>query len=101
MNTDDSRIIARFQRLTTGLLAEKRLGRWRPELIDELYRTSLELEQRGLKKSPQYRNVILRADQQAWWLVGLARLSSPDLPPPGSSKEIERIATLSAHQKAA
>jgi hypothetical protein len=27
-----------------------------PELIDELYRTSLELEQRDLKKSPEYRN---------------------------------------------
>jgi hypothetical protein len=97
---DDSRIIARFQSLITGLMAAKRLGQSRSELADALYRTWLELEQRGLKKSPQYRNVMLRADQQAWWLVGLARLSSPDLPPPGSSKEIERIATLSAHQKA-
>ena len=50
MNTDDSRLIARFQRLTTELLAQKRLGQWHPELVDELYRTSLELEQRRLKK---------------------------------------------------
>ncbi len=67
MNMDDSRIIARFQCLTTGLMAEKRLGEWRPELGDELYRTALELEQRGLKKSGEYRNVMLRADLQAWW----------------------------------
>jgi hypothetical protein len=93
MNIDDSRIIARFQRLLTGSLAAKRLGQWHPELIDELYRTSLDLDQRGLKKSPEYRNVMLRADQQAEWLAGLARLSSPD--------PLECIATLSDHQKAA
>jgi len=29
---DDSRIIARFQSLTTGLMAAKRLGESRPEL---------------------------------------------------------------------
>ena len=50
MNTDDSRIIARFQRLTTELLDQKRLGEWHPELVDELYRTSLEIEERGLKE---------------------------------------------------
>jgi hypothetical protein len=60
MNTDDSRLIARFQRLTTELLAQKRLGQWHPELVDELYRTSLELEQRRLKKSPEYRNAMSR-----------------------------------------
>jgi hypothetical protein len=48
-------------------MAAKRLGEWRPELADELYRTALELEQRGLKKSREYRNVMLRADLQAWW----------------------------------
>ena len=75
MNVDDSRIIARFQSLLTESLAAKRLGQPRPELIDELYRTSLELEQRDLKKSPEYRNVMLTADQRAEWLAGLARLS--------------------------
>jgi hypothetical protein len=74
MNIDDGRIIARFQCLTTGLLVVKRLGQWRPELIEELYRTSLELEQRGLKKSREYRNVMLRADRHAGWLAELARL---------------------------
>ena len=75
MNTDDSRVIARFQRLTTELLAQKRLGQWRPELVDELYRTSLELEQRGLKKSPEYRNAMSRVHQQASWLAECSRLS--------------------------
>jgi hypothetical protein len=101
MNMDDSRIIARFQCLTTELMAAKRLGQWRPELADELYRTWLELQQRGLKKTPEYRKVMLRADRQAWWLAGLARLSSPDSAQPLSSKGIDRIATLSARQKAA
>ena len=77
----------------TGSLAAKRLGQWCPELADELYRTALELEQRGLKKSPEYRNVMLRADQPAYWLAGLGRLSSPDPAPPLSSKETERTAT--------
>src|SRR5262252_9401273 len=85
MNTDDSRVIARFQRLTTELLAQKRLGQWHPELVDELYRTSLELEQRGLKKSPEYRNALLRADQHAWRLVECARLSGSDAPAPSAS----------------
>jgi hypothetical protein len=66
MTMDDSRIIARFPCLTTGFMAAKRLGEWRPELADELYRTALVLEQRGLKKSREYRNVMLRADLQAW-----------------------------------
>jgi len=75
MNSDDSRLIARFQRLTTELLAQKRLGQWHPELVDELYRTSLELEQRGLKKSPEYRNAMSRVHQQASWLAECSRLS--------------------------
>src|SRR6516164_6815329 len=37
MESDDGRLIARFQRLTTELLAQKRLGQWHPELVDELY----------------------------------------------------------------
>jgi hypothetical protein len=85
MDPEDSRIIARFQRLTTELLAEKRLGQWHPELVDELYRTSLELEERGLKKSPEYRNALLRADQHAWRLVECARLSGLDSPAPEAS----------------
>jgi hypothetical protein len=92
MDSDDSRIIARFQRLTTELLAGKRLGQWHPELIDELYRTSLELDRRGLKKSPEYRNALLRADQQAWRLVEWAKLtgSPPATPadsPPGDEQQ--------------
>ena len=51
MESDDGRLIARFQRLTTELLAEKRLGQWHPELVDELYRASLELEERGGKST--------------------------------------------------
>ncbi len=96
MNIDDSRLIARFQCLLTGSMAAKRLGQWRPELADELYRIALKLEQRGLKKSSEYRNVMLRADQHAGWLAELARLSSPDPAPP-----LEGIATLSDDQKAA
>ena len=76
MDPEDGRIIARFQRLTTELLAEKRLGQWHPELVDELYRTSLELEQRRLKKSPEYRNAMSRVHQQAGWLAECSRLSS-------------------------
>ena len=102
MNMDDSRIIARFQSLTTGFMAAKRLGQWRPDLADELYRTWVELEQRGLKKTPEYRNIMLRADRQAWWLAGLTRLSSPDPAPPSFfSKEIECSAALRPPQQAA
>ncbi len=101
MNMDDSRIIARFQSLTTGLMAAKRLGASRPELVDELYRTWLELEQRGLKKTPEYRTVMLGADRHACWLAGLAKLSSSDLVLPLSSKETERTGTLTAPQEAA
>jgi hypothetical protein len=89
MDSDDSRIIARFQRLTTELLAGKRLGQWHPELLDELYRTSLELERRGLKKSPEYRNALLRADQQAWRLVEWAKVSGADSPASADSEHPE------------
>jgi hypothetical protein len=78
MNMDDSRLIARFQRLITEILIEKRLGQRRPELTDEFCQTWLEVEQRGLKKTPEYRNVLLRADRHALWLAGLVRLSSPE-----------------------
>ena len=101
MNIDDSWLIARFQRLITEMLIEKRLGQRRPELTSELYQTWLEVEQRGLKKTPEYRNVLLRADRHALWLAGLVRLSSPDAAPPLSSKETEPIAALSACQQAA
>jgi hypothetical protein len=101
MNIEDSRIIARFQCLLTESLVAKRLGQWRPELKDALYQIFEELEQRDLKKTPEYRNVMLRADQHAEWLAGLARLSSPDHALPVSSKETERTGTLTASEKAA
>jgi hypothetical protein len=101
MNIEDSRIIARFQCLLTESLVAKRLGQWRPELKDALYQMFEELEQRDLKKTPEYRNVMLRADQHAEWLAGLARLSSPDHALPVSSKETERTGTLTASEKAA
>jgi hypothetical protein len=102
MNIEDSRIIARFQCLLTESLVAKRLGQCRPELKDSLYQMSFEvLEQRGLKESPEYRSLMLRADQHADWLAGLARLSSPDHALPLSSKEIERTGTPSAPEKGA
>src|SRR5215469_8935955 len=73
MNIEDSRIIARFQCLLTESLVAKRLAQWRPELKDALYQMFEELEQRDLKETPEYRNVMLRADQHAEWLAGLAR----------------------------
>jgi hypothetical protein len=96
MNIDDSRLIARFQRLITEMLVEKRLGQRRRELTDEVYQTWREVEQRGLKQTPEYRNVLLRADQQGLWLAGLVRLAAPPL----SSPETECTDTLDA-QKAA
>jgi hypothetical protein len=77
MNMDDGGLIARFQRFTTELLIEKRLGQRRPELTRELYQTRLEVGQHGLKETPEYRNVMLRADRHALWLAGLVRLTSP------------------------
>jgi hypothetical protein len=71
MNTEDSRLIVRFQRLITETLVEKRLGQRRPGLTDELYQTWREVGQRGLKETPEYRNVLLRADRHALWLAGL------------------------------
>jgi hypothetical protein len=101
MNMDDSRLIARFQLLNAEMLIEKRLGQRRPELTNELYQTWLEVEQRGLKKTPEYRNVLLRADRHALWLAGLVRLSSPDATSSLPSKETGPIATLSAAREAA
>ena len=102
MNIEDSKIIARFQCLLTESLVAKRLGQLRPELKDALYQMRFEeLEQRDLKKTPEYRNVMLRADQHAEWLTGLARLCNPNHPLPLSPKETERAGTLSALEKAA
>jgi hypothetical protein len=92
MNMDDSRLIARFQLLMAETLIEKRLGQRRPDLTEELYQTWREVEQRGLNKTPEYRNVLLSADQHALWLAGLVRLSCPDVAPPLSSKETELTA---------
>ena len=95
MNIDDSRLITRFQRLITEMLVEKRLGQRRPELTDEVYQTWREVEQRGLKETPEYRNVLLRADRHALWLVGLVRLAAPH------ASLTERTDTLDLPQKAA
>jgi hypothetical protein len=98
MNVEDSCIIARFQCLLTESLVAKRLGQWRPELKDALYQMMFEeLERRGLKRTPEYRNVMLRADQHAEWLAGLVRLAAP----PVSSAETERADTLGIPQQAA
>ena len=86
MNIDDSRLIVRFQRLITEMLVEKRLGQRRPELTDELYQTWREVEQGGLKETPEYRDVLLRADRHALWLAGLVQLAAS----PVSSPETER-----------
>jgi hypothetical protein len=75
----------------------KRLKAQRPALTDELYQTWREVEQRGLKETPEYRNVLLRADQHGLWLAGLVRLAAP----PVSSPETEWTDTLDAPQKAA
>ena len=102
MNIEDSRIIARFQCLLTESIVAKRLGQSRPDSKDALYQMLFEeLEQRGLKGTPEYRNVMFRADQHAEWLAGLARLSGPDHALPLSSKETERTGTLTAPEKAA
>jgi hypothetical protein len=97
MNIDDSRLVAQFQRLITEMLVEKQLGQRRPDLTDELYQTWREVEQRGFKETPEYRNVLLSADRHALWLAGLVRLAAP----PVSSAQTDRIDTLDAPQKAA
>jgi len=97
MNIDDSGLITRFQRFITEMLIEKRLGQRRPELTDELFQTWREVEQRGLKETPEYRNALLRADRHALWLAGLVRLAAA----PIASAETERTDTLDAPQKAA
>jgi hypothetical protein len=102
MNIEDSRIIARFQCLLTEFMVAKRLGQSRPDSTDALYQMLfVELEQRGLKETPEYRNVMFRVDQHAEWLAGLARLSGPDYALPLSSKETERTGSLTAPEKAA
>ena len=97
MHIDDSRLIVRFQRLITEMLVEKQLGQRRPELTDEFYQTWREVGRRGLKKTPEYRDVLLRADRHALWLAGLVQLAAS----PVSSPETERTDTLDAPQKAA
>jgi hypothetical protein len=91
MTIEDSRIIARFQCLLTKSLIAKRLGQWRPESKDALYQMlSEEPEQRDLKKTPEYRNVMLRADQHAEWLAGLSRLSNPIMEVSGIFTKLKR-----------
>jgi hypothetical protein len=97
MNIDDSRLIVRFQRLITEMLVEKQLGERRPELTDEVYQTWREVEQRGLKETPEYRDLLLRADRHALWLAGLVQLAAR----PVSSAEAERTDGSDVSQKAA
>jgi len=97
MNIDDSRLIVRFQRLITEMLVEKRLGQRQPGLTDDLYQTWREAGRRGLKETPEYRDVLLRADRHALWLAGLVRLAAP----PVSLPETESTDTLDAPQNAA
>jgi hypothetical protein len=95
MHPDDGRLIARLQSLTTELLADKRLGRWRAETVNELCRARLELGQRDLKNSPEYRDAVLRADQQAWRLVEWARLTASN--PPSLPAAPPRITSCGSH----
>jgi hypothetical protein len=95
MNIDDSRLIVRFQLLITEMLVEKQLGHRRPELTDELYQTWREVEQRGLKETAEYRDVLLRAHRHALWLAGLVRLAAPPV------SLAERNHTWDAPQKVA
>jgi len=97
MNIEDSRLIVRFQRLMIEMLVEKRLGHRRRALTGELYQTWREVEQRGLKGTPEYRNVLLRADRHALWLAGLVTLAAQ----PSSSLETDRTCTLTGLEKAA
>jgi hypothetical protein len=96
MNIDDSRLVVRFQRLITEMLVERRLGQRRPELTDELYQTWREVEQRGLKETPEYRDVLLRVDRHAVWLAGLVQLAARPVSSPA-----ERTDTLDLPQQAA
>jgi hypothetical protein len=61
----------------------------------------LEVGQRGLKETPEYRNIMLRADRHALWLAGFLRLISPNAALPPSSKETEPMSTLGTCQEAA
>jgi len=97
MNMDDSRLIVRFQRLITEMLVEKRLGQRRAGITDDLYQTWREVEQRGLKETAAYRDVLLKADRHAVWLAGLVQLAAP----PVSSAETARMDTWDPTQKAA
>ena len=97
MNIDDSRLIVRFQRLSTEMLVEKRLGQRRPGLTDDLYQTWREVGRRGLKEAPEYRDVLLRADRHALWLAGLVSLAAR----PVFSLQTEHTDTGDAPQRAA
>jgi hypothetical protein len=97
MHIDDSRLIVRFQLLITEMLVEKQLGQRRPELTDEVYQTWREVEQRGLNETPEYRDLLLRADRHALWLAGLVQLAAR----PFSSAEAGRTDRSDVSQKAA
>ena len=77
LDLEDGRVIARLQRLTAELLADKRTGQWRAETVDEIYRTRVELERRGLHSCRQHREAVVRADQQAWRLIEWIKITTP------------------------
>jgi hypothetical protein len=81
LDIEDGRVIARLQRLTAELLADRRSGQWRAETLDEIYRARLELERRVLNSCRQHRDAIIRADAQAWWLIEWAKITAPALRP--------------------
>jgi hypothetical protein len=76
MHPDDGRLM-RLQSLMTELLADKRLGRWRAETVNELCRARLELEQRGLKNSPEYRDAVSRAESAGMAACGVGETHRP------------------------
>jgi hypothetical protein len=86
MNIDDSRLMARFQRLTTELLAGKRLGQRSPELTDELYQSEKLIN--AASRKVRNRNVMSRADRHGLWLAGLVMLSSENAAPPLRAGEV-------------
>jgi hypothetical protein len=78
LDIEYGRVIARLQRLTAELLADRRKGQWRAETADEIYRARLELERRGLNSYRQHRDAIIRADAQAWRLIEWAKIMAPE-----------------------
>src|ERR1700747_2296743 len=89
------------------MLVEKRLGQRQPGLTDDLYQTWREVGRRGLKETPEYRDVLLRADRHALWLAGFGRLPAAGSPTPenrtrghvGCRKKNRLVKPVSAHPR--